>query len=106
MDKELIAKRLRDANELKKTAAQLHEPNQEKGYLEKEMLQTRFGQEINPKNIIPRSKIDAPSHHDIGHPDHTQHHKPVESILKNLEKKQDEKSYEILSPSYTGKKQL
>lgn len=67
------------------------------------MLKNRFGKEIDTNKILPRNKIDAPSHHDHI-PDHKDHHKPVGSILKNMEKRNDAKNVEILSPSYQGRK--
>ena len=52
---------------------------------------------LKDKKHLPKKMTDSPSHHEkpIYHKDH---HKPIESVIKNIEKKNSSKEYEILSP--------
>ena len=93
MDKEEIAKRLRQVDEQKKVDTYLHQ-------VENEQPIKNEGLPINPKEIIPKSAINAPSHHDkmVFHKDR---HRPPESVIKELKEKQSSKEFEILEPWQT-----
>jgi len=93
MNKEEIAKRLKQVDEQKKADTYLHQ-------VENEQPVKFEGLPVNPKELISRSAMESPSHHNkqVFHKDH---HKPPESVIKNLKEKERSKEFEILEPWHT-----
>ena len=100
----MIAKRLREANELKKKISD--QGSRDAGINNPQRNQpavlSEFEKEFNAKKIIPRTAIDNPSHRDKVL-FHKEHHKPIESVIKDIENKHAEKNVTILSPSYNSR---
>lgn len=72
MQKEELARRVKEADEQRKVDTYLHQ-------LENE--QPAAKSLIESKHLLPSSALDAPSHHEKGR-NHIDHHKPLESLVK------------------------
>ncbi|CDW80226.1 UNKNOWN [Stylonychia lemnae] len=94
MDKELIAKRLKEAEQQRKQESEFDQ------YQHQANIQPEAESHQREKGHISKKMTDSPSHHENRQIFHKEHHKPIESVIKNIEKKKSEKEYEILTPSF------
>ena len=94
MDKELIQKKMKQTDQEKKLESDFVHNSQT---TEHHILPKEVEQYLKDKKHLPKNMTDSPSHHEkpIYHKDH---HKPLDSVIKNIEKKISEKDVEILSP--------